>query len=117
MKPKKRICVGVSVEHIREWGRETCRGIAAFAQEHRDWSITLFERGVPRAAELRGFDNLMGTVPAGLMGTVPAGLVDLPVRRLRRPVGVCPRQAPGMPCSSANFMSMSARLADIGKGD
>ena len=58
----KKFRVGVSVEHIRQWGRETCRGIAAYAQEHREWSITLFERGVPGSTELKGFDGFLWCV-------------------------------------------------------
>lgn len=54
--------VGVSVEHIRQWGREICRGIAAYAQEHRSWSITLFERGMPTSAVLKGFDGFLWCV-------------------------------------------------------
>ncbi|MBQ0031452.1 MAG: XylR family transcriptional regulator [bacterium] len=62
MKPKKRIRVGVSIEHIREWGRQICRGVSAFAQVHPDWSLTLFEKGLPGPDELRRCDGFLWCV-------------------------------------------------------
>ena len=39
--------IAVSVEHVRGWGRRVCEGIASFARGCPDWTLTMFEDGVP----------------------------------------------------------------------
>lgn len=59
----KRFRVGLSCEHIREWGREIYRGIAAYMGEGRHWSVTLLERGIiPTVAEQKGYDGFIWCV-------------------------------------------------------
>ena len=62
MKQERRIRIGVSIEHIREWGRQICRGVSAFAQLHPEWSLMLFERGLPAPEEIRRCDGFLWCV-------------------------------------------------------
>ena len=60
---KRRIFkVAVSVEHVRGWGRRICEGIAAYSRERPDWSIRLFEDGLPSREELDRCDGFLWCV-------------------------------------------------------
>ena len=54
--------IAVSVEHVRGWGRKICEGIASFARACPDWSLTMFEDGVPDARELMRYDGFVWCV-------------------------------------------------------
>lgn len=58
----KKVSIAVSVEHVRGWGRRICEGIAVFANARPDWGITIFENGLPSAAELRRHDGFLWSV-------------------------------------------------------
>lgn len=54
--------VGVSVEHVRGWGRNVCEGIAAFAREHPEWNLVMYEDGLPSKAELNACHGFLWCV-------------------------------------------------------
>lgn len=51
--------IAVSVEHVRGWGRRVCEGIASFARGCPDWTLTMFEDGVPDKRELSRYDGFI----------------------------------------------------------
>lgn len=54
--------IAVSVEHVRGWGRKVCEGIAAFARGCPDWTLSMFEDGVPDRRELLRYDGFIWCV-------------------------------------------------------
>lgn len=54
--------IAVSVEHVRGWGRRICEGIASFARGCPDWSLSMFEDGVPDKRELSRYDGFIWCV-------------------------------------------------------
>ena len=54
--------IAVSVEHVRGWGRRVCEGIASFARTCPDWSLTMFEDGVPGRRELSRYGGFIWCV-------------------------------------------------------
>ena len=54
--------VAVSVEHVRGWGRKVCEGIASFARGCPDWTLAMFEDGVPDKRELSRYDGFIWCV-------------------------------------------------------
>lgn len=58
----KDLRVAISVEHVRAWGRHVCEGIASFAKGRSDWSVTLFEDGLPSSRVLSRFDGFIWCV-------------------------------------------------------
>jgi len=56
--------IGLYVERQRAWGRRLCEGVAAFAQERRDWSLVMLERDdLADRAHLARFDGFIARVP------------------------------------------------------
>lgn len=55
----KSVEIAVSIEHNRGWGRTVCEGIAAFAQAHPEWHLTMMPQYVRRASSLERFDGFI----------------------------------------------------------
>lgn len=51
--------IGVSVEHVRAWGRRVCEGVALFSKSHRDWAVTLLDENISSVGDLRKYDGLI----------------------------------------------------------
>ena len=54
--------IAIIVENFRPWAREVVNGIAAFAQERRDWILRPFSTQTASAAKLRGFDGIIARI-------------------------------------------------------
>ena len=55
--------IGILTERQRAYGRRICEGIAAFAQEREDWSLSMVEwSDLANPARLRDFDGIIARV-------------------------------------------------------
>lgn len=54
--------IAVSVEHVRGWGRRICEGVASFSRNCPDWTLAMFEDGVPDKRELVKYDGFIWCV-------------------------------------------------------
>lgn len=54
--------IAIIVENFRPWAREVVNGIAAFAQERRDWILRPFNTQAVSSARLRGFDGIIARI-------------------------------------------------------
>lgn len=71
--------IGLYVERQRAWGRRLCEGVAAFAQQRRDWSLVMLEReDLADRAQMRRFD--------GFIARIPDARTAAKLRRTGRPV-------------------------------
>ena len=78
--------IGIYVERHRAWGRQACEGICAFAQERRDWSLSMLEPDDFKSpSALARFDGFIARVPNAQVATA--------LRQTRRPVADLTREA------------------------
>ena len=78
--------IGIYVERHRAWGRQACEGICAFAQERRDWSLSMLELGDFRSpSTLARFDGFIARIPNAQVATA--------LRQTHRPVADLTREA------------------------
>ena len=56
--------IGLYIERQRAWGRCVCEGIAAYAQDHPDWTLHMLEVGdLAKPKAMRSFDGFIARIP------------------------------------------------------